>query len=71
MGKGLHTVLKAVANDIFQVFPILGESGSEVSYLIPEPRTFAEVTNLSEDMKKNYLKATPKEIKSLINSQTF
>ena len=49
----------------------LGESGSEVSYLIPEPRNFAEVTKLSENIKKPWLKATLKEINNLINNQTL
>ena len=44
----------------FQYLPILVESGSEVSYLIPEPRKFAEVTRLSEDINKPCLKATLK-----------
>ena len=44
LGKGLHKVFKAVENEILQALPILGESGSEVSYFIPEPRKFAEVT---------------------------
>ena len=47
MGKGLHKVFKAVINEISQVLPILGESGSEISDFIPEPRNFAEVTKLS------------------------
>ena len=49
----------------------MGESGSEVSHLIPEPRNFAEVTKLSDDMKRLWLKATQKEIKNLINNQPF
>ena len=49
----------------------LGESGSEVSHFIPEPRNFAEVTKLSENIKKPWLKATLKEIKNPINNQTF
>ena len=44
MGKGLHKVFKAVVNAISQVLPILVEYGSEVSYLIPEPRNFANET---------------------------
>ena len=40
MGKGLHKVLKTVMNDISQVLPTLGESGSEVLYFIPEPINF-------------------------------
>ena len=71
MSKGLHKLFKAIVNDIFQALPILGESGSEVSYFIPEPRNFAEVTRLSEDIKKPWLNATLKEITSLINNQTF
>ena len=71
MGKDLYKVFKAVVHDISQVLIILGESGSEVSFLIPEPINFVEVTRLSEDIKKNWLKATLKEIKKLINNQTF
>ena len=71
MGKGLHKLFKAVVNDISQALPILGESGSEVSYFIPEPRNFSEVTILSEDIKKPWLKATLKEIENLINNETF
>ena len=47
MVKGLHKAFKAVVNDNLQALPILGESGSEISYFIPEPRNFAEVTILS------------------------
>ena len=49
----------------------LGESGSEVSHFIPEPRNFAEVKKLSENIRKPWLKATLKEIKNLINNQTL
>ena len=48
-----------------------GESGSEVSHFIPEPRNFAEVTKLAENIRKPWLKDTLKEIKNLINNQTF
>ena len=44
MGRGLYKVFKAIVDEISQVLPILGESGSEVSYFIPEPRSFAEAT---------------------------
>ena len=71
MGKVLHKVFKAVVNKIPQVLPIWGESGSEVSYFIPEPRNFAEVTIFSDYIKKPWLKATLKEIKNLINDQNF
>ena len=49
----------------------LVESGSEVSYLIPEPRNFAEVTKLSENIKKPWQKVTLKEINNLTNNQTL
>ena len=71
IGKGLHQVFKDVVNQIQQVLPIQGDSGSEFSYLITEPRNFAEVTILLKDINKTWLKATPKEIKKLINNQTF
>ena len=45
MGKGLHVVFKTVVKDILQDLPHLGESGSEVSHFVPEPRNFAEVKN--------------------------
>ena len=48
-----------------------GESGSEVSHFIPEPRNFSEVTKLSENIRKLWLKATLKEINNLINNQNF
>ena len=67
MGKVLHKVFKPVVNDISQVLPVLGESGSEVSYFIPGTRNFAEVTRLSEYIKKPWLKTTLKDIKNLIN----
>ena len=47
------------------------ESGSEVFHFIPEPRNFAEVTKLSDNIKKPWIKATLKEIENLINNQTF
>ena len=42
-----------------------------MSHFIPEPRNFAEVTRLAENIRKTWLKATLKEIKNLINNQTF
>ena len=48
-----------------------GESGPAVPHFIPEPRNFAEVTKLSENIRKPWLKATLKEITNLINNQTF
>ena len=49
----------------------MGESGSEVSHFIPEPRNFSEVKKLSYNIKKNLIKATLKDIKNLIKNQTF
>ena len=49
----------------------MGESDSEVSHFIPEPRNFAEVTKLSDNIKKTLLKAPIKDIKNLIKNQTF
>ena len=71
MGKGLHKVFKTVVKEIPQDLPPLGESGSEVSYFIPEPRNFVEVTKFLDDIKKPWLKATQKEIKNIIKNQTF
>ena len=71
MGKGLHKAFKTVVKYILQELTLLGESGSEVSHFIPEPRHFSEVTKLSDKIKKLWLKATLKEIKNLINNQTL
>ena len=71
MGKVLHKVLKTVITEISQDLPPLRESGLEVSHLLPESRNFAEVTKFSDDKNKTWLKATLKEIKDLINNQTF
>ena len=71
MGKGLHKVFSTIVKEISLELIALGEYGSEVSHFIPEPRNFAEVTKLSENIKKPWLKANPKEIKNLIKNQTF
>ena len=71
MGKGLHKVFSTTVKDISQELATLGESGSEVFHFIPEPRNFAEVTKLSENIRKPWLKATRKEITNIINNQTF
>ena len=47
------------------------ETGSEVPHFIPEPKNFAEVTKLAENIRKPWLKAALKEIKNIINNQTF
>ena len=71
MGKGLHKVIKTVVKNISIDLPPLGESGSEVSHFILEPRNFSEVAKLSNVIKKPWLKTTLKDIKNLINNQTF
>ena len=50
MEKVLHKVFSTVVKDISQELTPLGESGSEVSHFIPEPRNFSEVIKLSENM---------------------
>ena len=71
MGKGLHKIFSTVVKEILQELTAFGESGSEVSHSIPELRKFAEVKKNSENIRKPWLKATLKEIKNLINNQTF
>ena len=64
-------MFSTIVRDISQELKPLEESGSEVSHFIPKPRNFSEVTKLSENIKKPWLKANLKEIKNLINNQTF
>ena len=71
MGNVLHKVFSMVVKEILHGLTPLGECGSEVSHFIPEPRNCAEVTKLSENIKKPWLKATLKEINNLINNQNF
>ena len=71
MGKRLHKVFSTVVKEILKELTPLGESSSEVSHLISEPRNFYEVTKLSDNIKTPWLKATLKEINNLINNQTF
>ena len=52
MGKGLHKVFRTIAKEILQELATVGESGSEVSHFIPEPRKFAEVKKLSDNIRK-------------------
>ena len=56
MGKGLHKVFSTIVKEILQESTNFRESGSEVSHFIPEPRNFAEVTKLSENIRKLWLK---------------
>ena len=61
--KDLHKVFKSIVNKLKKSLTILGESVSEVSHFILEPRNFAVATRLPESFKKAWLKATLKEIK--------
>ena len=71
MGKGLHRDFSTIVSEISQELTNFGETGSEVSHCIPEPRKFLEVTKLAENIRKPWLKDTLKKIKNLINNQTF
>ena len=71
MVKCLHKIFSTFVKYISQELTALVESGSEVSHFILEPRNFTEVTKLSENITKPWLKATLKQIKNLINNQTF
>ena len=71
MGKVLHKLFSTIVKDISQELATLGESGSEVSHFIPEPRNFSEVKKLSDNIRKPWLKATIKEIKNLTNNQNL
>ena len=50
MGKGLHKVFRTIVSEILQELTNFGKCGSEVFHFIPEPRNFAEVTKLSENI---------------------
>ena len=50
MGKGLHRVFSTIVLEILQELTNFGETGSEVSHFIPEPRKFAEVNKLVENI---------------------
>ena len=67
-GKVLHKVFSTIVKEILQEWTNFGESGSEVSHFIPEPRNFAEVTKLSNDINQPWLEATQEEIKNLIDN---
>ena len=67
----LHKVFEAVVNEILRYLPILGESGLEVSYFTPDTRNVSEVTRLSDNIKKPWLKSTLTYIKNIIKNQNF
>ena len=63
-------MFKTFVKGVWQDLP-LGESGSEISHFIPEPRNFAEVAKLSDDINKPWLKATKREIKTKLKIRLF
>ena len=67
-GKRFTQSFRTIISEILQELSNFGETGSEVSHFIPEPRNFAEVTRLAENIRKPWLKATLKEIKNLVNN---
>ena len=71
MGKGLHKVFKTVVKHIFARIANFGRIWFRSFPFHPEPRNFAEVTKLSDEINKTWLKATLKEIKNLVNNQNF
>ena len=71
MGKCLHKLFSTIVKEISQVLTNLGQYVSKFSHFIPGPINFSEVTKLSENIRKPWLKFTLKEIKNLINNQTF
>ena len=70
-GQRFTQSFKAVANKLSEPLPIMGKSGSEVSYFIPEHRSFEEVTRLNPDIRNPWLKKTSKDIQNLFKNQTF
>ena len=56
MGKGLNRVFSTIISKISQKLTNFGESGSEVSHFIPEPKNFSEVTKLAENIRKLLLR---------------
>ena len=63
MGKVLHRVFKLVVKQLNNSLSNLGESGSELSHIITEPRSLVEVTKLPEYEKRGWLKESLKDIK--------
>ena len=55
MGKGLHKLFKAVVNKLSESLPILGESGSKVSYFVPELRNLSK-KNITRRHKETLVK---------------
>ena len=60
MVEGLHKLFRTVVKEIFQYLPPLGESSSEISHFIPDPTKFSDVTKLSDEMNKHWLKGNSK-----------
>ena len=56
MGKGLHNFFKGCHKWYLTSFTNLDKSGSEVSYSTPKTRNVAELTRLSDDIHKPWIK---------------
>ena len=52
MVKSLHKVFSTIVLEISQELNNLEETGSEVSYFLPEPRNFDEVKNCQKVLEK-------------------
>ena len=51
VGKGLHKVFSTIVSEISQELTNFGETCSEFSHFIPEPRNFAEVKNCQKILR--------------------
>ena len=60
MVKGLHKHFNTVVNDLKNILPDFGESGSEVLHFIPEPMIVLEFTISPANEKKDRLQANSK-----------
>ena len=69
--KVLHKVFKTVVKEIFTRFTTFGRIWFIILPFHPRTQKLCEVTKLSDDITKPWIKATQKEIKNLINNQTF
>ena len=70
-GKGFTQSFQDYCIGDFAVIVQFWRNWFRSGHFIPEPRNFAEVNKLAENVRKPWLKATLKEIKNLINNMTF
>ena len=71
MGRGLHKVFSTVVKEISQELTPLGESGSEVSHFIPEPRNFAKVTKIIREHEETLAKGNSQRDKESNQQSDF